>query len=145
MKRKNPNLTQKLAATLLMLKNGHGQPVIDPERAKGMSAESVIQLFEFDHNIHVAIGGQNHPSNLVPRIKAEHREKTAKIDIPQIAKTKRIARANDEHVNALLRKATGDAPEPRRKGPKLRGRSFPKPLEGRPKPSWGKRKMGNRK
>lgn len=105
---KAPNLTEKLASALLMLTNGHGQPLIDREEAKGMSAEQIVGLFEFDHGIHRAIKGTNHPTNLTPRIYAEHREKTHKIDVPQIAKTKRIARANDAHVNAMLRK-TGDA------------------------------------
>lgn len=112
---KAPNLKEKLASALLMLTNGHGEPLIDREEAKGMSAEQIVGLFEFDHGIHRAIKGTNHPTNLTPRIYAEHRKKTAKQDVPQIAKTKRLARANDEHVNAMLRKTGSDAPRRERK------------------------------
>jgi hypothetical protein len=121
---KQPNMAEKLAATLLMLTDGHGRPLIDREEAKGMSAQQIVGLFEFDHGIHRAIKGTNHPTNLTPRIYAEHRHKTAKIDVPQIAKTKRIARANDEYVNQILRKTGADVP-PRPKS-RLPSRPFPK-------------------
>jgi hypothetical protein len=105
-KRKGFSLAEKLAASLLMLRDGNGNLVIDPERAKTMTAKEVIACFDFDHTIPVAIGGTNAPWNVVPRLRADHRHKTAKRDIPQIAKTKRLARANDEHVNRLLRKTS---------------------------------------
>ena len=59
---KAPNLTEKLASAPLMLTNGHGEPLIDRE-AKAMSAEQIVGLFEFDHGIHRAIKGTNHPTN----------------------------------------------------------------------------------
>lgn len=95
-----PNLTEKLASVLLMLTDGLGKPVIDRDRAKGMSAEQIVRMFECDHEIHRAIGGTNHPTNLTMRMKAEHREKTAKRDVPQIAKTKRIAAASRREADA---------------------------------------------
>lgn len=122
--KKPPNLTEKLASALLMLTDGHGRPLIDREEAKGMTAAQIVGLFEFDHGIHRAIKGTNHPTNLTPRIYAEHRAKTAKIDVPQIAKTKRISRANNEHVNQLLRKIGVDVP-PRPRS-RLQSRPFPK-------------------
>lgn len=121
---KQPNLTEKLASALLMLTDEHGHRLIDREQAKAMTAKQIVGLFEFDHGVHRAIEGTNHPTNLTPRIYAEHRTKTAKIDVPQIAKTKRIARANNEYVNQMLRKTGADiAPRPRSR---LQSRPFPK-------------------
>ena len=106
MKRKPPNLREKLAATLLMMvrpgKDGTMQPVIPFAEAKKMTAREIIGAFDFDHDVYVAIGGGNHPSNLTPRLRAEHREKT-KRDLANIAKVKRgiakraAARPLDKH------------------------------------------------
>lgn len=95
MKRKRPNLREQLAAALLEMKvaNANGQlvPVIDRDEAKQMDADKIIARFELDHwPIPVALGGTNHPTNLLWREKGEHREKTAKQDIPAIAKHKRL-------------------------------------------------------
>jgi hypothetical protein len=116
MRRKQPTLTERLAATLLELKYADGRHVIDREAAKKMTAKEICAQFEFDHGVHVAIGGGNHPTNLVPRLPAVHAEKTNKIDKPQIAKTKRIEQEQAEFRRRLLavRDGAGDA-EPQKK------------------------------
>jgi hypothetical protein len=88
------NLTERLAACLLMLKRGNGEPLIpvDRETAKGMTAREIVSMVDFDHEILKRIGGTNHPTNLTPRLRSEHREKTAKVDQPVIAKARRYER-----------------------------------------------------
>jgi hypothetical protein len=112
-KRKNISLSEKLASALLDRVNPDGTPVIDREVAKTMTIKQILATVEYDHGVHVAIGGDNHPTNLTPRTVADHRAKTAKIDIPQIAKTKRIEREQAEFRRKLLVKSgmVDDAPD----------------------------------
>lgn len=108
MTRKKPTLSERYASVVLMLKWGDGTPVVERERAKGMTASEIIDAFEaqvqFDHGVHVAIDGSNHPTNLTPMLTAAHREKTNMIDIPQIAKTKRVAKKHAAHESAMEQK-----------------------------------------
>lgn len=138
-KRKKPTLSERYAAVILDLKFGNGESVVNREKAKHLTAGEIIEEFEsvlqFDHGIHVAIDGTNHPTNLTPRLTADHREKTNKIDIPQIAKTKRITKAQAEFQRKILAKAgladdvekTETKPASRwPQGRKLQSRGFPK-------------------
>ena len=97
--RKKPTMEEKLASALLQGK------AIDHDAAKAMSAKQINALFDFDHVVYHAIGGTNHPSNLVPRLRAEHRAKTAKIDIPAIAKGKRLEKDQHAFREKILAKA----------------------------------------
>lgn len=94
--RKSPNMTEKLAAAYLSLiefKDGKWQPVIDRIAAKKMTAWEICSLFEIDHYpISVYMGGDNHPTNLTPMLKADHREKTNKVDAKTHAKLRRNAK-----------------------------------------------------
>lgn len=85
MARKPPNLREQLATALLQIP-GHG---IAFEEAKAMTPAEVISKFELHHHVHVALGGENIPALMSWMPKAEHRERTAKIDVPTIAKVKR--------------------------------------------------------
>lgn len=103
----------KLASALLTIvrpdETGKFVPVISYEEAQKLTAEQVISRFRFDHYpIPHAQGGPDHHSNLVPRPTAEHEERTAKLDIPQIAKTKRLAKEQEVFRARLLAKADGD-------------------------------------
>jgi hypothetical protein len=90
------SLTTQLASALLAL--GH----VPYNDAKQMSAQQVISLYHFDHfPIPRAEGGPDEHYNLVPRLIAAHREKTARIDVPQIAKNKRIAAKHLAHLERL--------------------------------------------
>ena len=126
MRRKRPTLTELLAATLLELKYADGRSVIDREAAKKMTAKEICAQFEFDHAVHVAIGGNNHPTNLTPRLPAAHAEKTNKIDKPQIAKTKRLEEEQAAFRRRLLQKTAVEPPTPERKKQKIPSR----PLDG---------------
>lgn len=101
--RKPPNKTTKLASALLQIKGDDGQALIPWEDAKLMTAEQIISLFQWDHYpFRHEAGGPAEAWNLVPRFIREHREKTAKIDAPEIAKIKRISPAEEEFRQRLL-------------------------------------------
>ena len=106
----------KLAATLrtmLVEEDGKLVPFIDYETAKQMTAEQLISLFNFDHHpTPKAFGGSDEHHNLVPRPILEHRVKTAKIDVPRIAKAERLSVRQEEFRRRVLAKAgqEGDAP-----------------------------------
>jgi hypothetical protein len=98
MARKSIPLSVKLAAALLMMRDESGERLICHEHAKEMSAEQIMSLFVWDHHpVPYAEGGPDAPWNLTPRLISGHREKTAKIDVPQIAKGKRIRKKEAEH------------------------------------------------
>ena len=78
-------------------------PVIPHDVAKQLTAKQIIRRFHFDHYpVPHAHGGSDHPSNLTPLPVIDHRTKTAKIDIPMIAKTKRVAAAHKDFVLRTL-------------------------------------------
>jgi hypothetical protein len=106
-RRRAPTAPETLAAAVLRILHLEGRS-IPHKQAAAMTVDEIIGLIERDHDpIPAALGGSNHPSNLVPRLKAVHREKTAKIDIPMIAKVKRIADKYAEYRRKLLAKDGG--------------------------------------
>ncbi len=106
-KRSYVPLPERLAATLACLLP---QEQRDDLRRRKVTAEAVLALFHFDHIVFHAHGGAAKWWNLDPKLVAVHREKTAKIDVPAIAKGKRIRRANDEFSRRLLAKSEGPQP-----------------------------------
>ena len=120
--RRDPNLTEKLASALLIIADlkGDGIPF---DHAKQMTAEQICSLVQWDHENRYANGGSTHPTNITPRWILEHREKTAKIDVPQIYKGRRLEKAHAEFRNRLLAKteateAPADRPKRKYKWPK---------------------------
>lgn len=128
----------KLAAALLAL------GVIPYEDAKAMGETNFLSLFQFDHYpIRKTDGGSDEFWNLQPLTIMAHRGKTSKIDVPAIAKTKRIIAGTAIH-EALMASKAGDyegaakilatAPKPKRGGRKIASRPFAKghrPLRSR--------------
>lgn len=100
MSRKKPTLKAMLAATLReLLKIPH-------DHARLMTDEQIISLVQFQH---ILYHSQNREEpwvdehwNLEPMLIADHKEITAKKDIPQIAKTKRISKAHEEFRRTIL-------------------------------------------
>lgn len=130
MKRKPLSLTRKLAATLLqMVRYDDHQAefvrVIPYSEAKTLTDAQIIARFHFDHNIAHADGGSDEAWNLTPMPVADHRRKTALVDVPRIAKGKRISKAHDEFRRRLLAKDRGE-PKPASKWParKIHNRGF---------------------
>lgn len=135
-RRPHISLRTKLAATLCQMltpdENGKLVPVIPYEHAKVMTEQQILAVFHFDHDpIPKAEGGQDVHWNLTPRLIPAHREKTATIDIPSIAKGKRIRRRQASHLAVMA-----GEPEPARRGRKatIASRGFSKqhrPLRSR--------------
>lgn len=119
MKRKEPTLTDKLAAALRELLG------IPYEHAKLMTAEQILSLVEWHHIRYHADGNGVEHYNLDPLPIRAHRERTAKIDIPQIAKTKRITTAQAEFRKRLL--------TPRDERPTKQSRWGSRPFQNREK------------
>lgn len=102
MTRKHISLKTKLAAALLQLReygsDGQWLPIIDHTHAKQMTANQIISLFHWDHYpVPHAEGGPDEPWNLHAELIGAHREKTRKVDVPRIAKNKRIRKKEREH------------------------------------------------
>lgn len=144
MRRKDPNLSEKLAALVIHVFE------IDRDHAKQMTTEQILSLAQFDHDpvaveVAQAIGWTpaqyNHPTNLRARLILEHRHKTATKDIPEIRKTDRISEAHAAFRRRMLAKGADSAHNVETTGTKpkarLRSRPFDKPPEGR---KWFKRR-----
>lgn len=114
--RKEPTLKAKLAATLRELLK------IPYDEARLLTTDQIISRVEFHHIHYHAQDGVDDHWNLDPLPKAEHKERTAKIDIPQIWKTKRISKAEAEFRTRLL---TPRDERPAKKS-KWASRPFPK-------------------
>lgn len=139
MKRKDPTLSEKLAALVVQ----HFQ--IPHEHAKAMTTAEILSLVETDHNVHVKVAvanGEspevyNHPSRLTVRLYKDHRIKTAKVDIPALAKSDRVAKAQEELRRQLLTKTQIIEEQPTQERPRSR-------LKSRPFASGVKRKISSR-
>lgn len=120
-------LKTKLASALLTIVRDDGTgklvPVIPRDEAKRMTPEAVLSHFAWDHIERKALGGTDDFWNLQPLPVEEHRVKTAKIDVPAIAKVKRLSREEQEFREKLLAKEPG---KPREKSSRWPKRSFPR-------------------
>lgn len=115
---------ERLAASLACLLP---QDVRDQLRRDKVPAEQVISRFHFHHIEHHAGGGADDWHNLDPQRIDDHKERTAKIDIPAIAKVKRLSAEQEEHRRRMLLPAS-DRKEQKRsrwaKGRKIPSRGF---------------------
>jgi len=118
------SLTQKLAAALMVVEELRGAIKMSRDDARYLTADQFASLWQFDHAVAHAHGGSDHFTNLYPMLIAEHREKTAKVDVPRIAKSRRVEKKWSEFTAAI---ATGK-----------------KPLTGK-QSRWPKRKIRNRR
>lgn len=141
-KRKDPNLTEKLAAFVLTMRvqdeeTGELVPFIDRAAAKQMTAAQLVSLVNFDHHpmrveraLELGLPPEeyNHPTNLDPLPIMAHRVKTATKDIPEIAKGERLSTAQEEFRQRMLAKSgQAEAPpeRPRKGKPMPGGRASP--------------------
>jgi hypothetical protein len=85
----------KTAAALMML--GH----IPYNDAKQMTENQFLSLFEWHHGIPKSEGGPDEFWNLTPLLRKAHRDRTAAIDVPRIAKNKRVAAKHLAHLERL--------------------------------------------
>ena len=97
------NKARQLASALLAI-SGEWERARDEK----MTDAQIIAEWEWDHDpIPKAFGGPDDAWNLTPRKRADHRSKTAKLDIPRIAKDKRIRRKLTTHELRMARKIAG--------------------------------------
>jgi len=122
--------SERLAATLLLLKRPDGSPLIPDEvRAKGSKA--ILSHVQWDHIVPFALGGSDDFHNLRPMTRDDHRAKT-NVDIKEIARAKRIAKKAEEHA---LRVAQKHAPVPTSGEPtRLLFKDAKRPIKGKPFP-----------
>jgi len=126
-KRKHLSLETRLASALLTIvrpgSDGFMAPVIPFEMARTMTNRQIIAHFRFDHCvIPHAEGGSDEAWNLAPIPTKEHDKKTAMVDVPGIAKRKRVAKGHIEHTRIM--QTPRDQREPKRS--KWASRPFPK-------------------
>jgi hypothetical protein len=104
-KRAHISFKTKLVAALCQMRyevDGKWELILNHDEAKALSEDQILSLFHWDHDpIPHAEDGADEHHNLVPNLIAPHREKTAKVDVPQIAKRKRVAAAHAEHTRAM--------------------------------------------
>ena len=105
-RRRAPNMTEKLAATLLHLKRGNGEPLV-PADLREKSAEEICAAFDFDHIRYHACGGGLEPTNLTPMLREEHKEKS-RGDQTKIKKAMRLEKAQEAFRASLLSKASSE-------------------------------------
>jgi hypothetical protein len=106
-----PTLKQIAAAAIVtLLKLPHRQ-------AQEMTSDEIIRLVEKDHYpVPYAIARDlgwppdryNHPSNLELVAPIDHAKKTAKVDTPQVAKSKRITTKHEDFRRKMLAKTEPD-------------------------------------
>lgn len=121
---------ERYASVILQLRRGNGEPVIDPDWAKTVGHQEIIDRFEAithdDHRIPRGMGGSDHVSNMQPLVAdTDHKEKT-KVDVRAIAKSKRIEKEQQEFRRKMLAK-TGEDAEPSKVKPKRKIPSRPMP------------------
>jgi len=143
MKRKKLSRDEFQAVAILHVRRGNGQPVISREEAASMTPAEIVATFkkriEVEHIVPFAITKNNHPSNLQFMAPDEHAPKT-KVDVREIAKTKRVEKKQAEFKRKLLAKSGAHSVEEPSSKPrsKLKSRGFQKVPEGH-KFNWGRK------
>lgn len=127
-KRRAIPLEKQLAAALCQI---GGIAYADALR---MTPRQVRSLFALDHYpVPVALGGPDEHYNLQFTFTKPHRDKTAKLDVPSIAKAKRGAKETAAFRARMLAK-DGKGETAAKTAPKARGRlgnrAFPRPPPG---------------
>jgi len=106
-----PHMSLKVKLQSLLL---HG-PIFDENGNRVVCIEDLewdhvpaLQLRVWDPVAGDTIPAANDPEYIVPSAKAVHRKKTAKQDVPQIAKTRRRAKSHQAFREAVLAKEPGE-------------------------------------
>ena len=95
----------KLVAALCQMRHevdGKWELILTYEEAKALSEDQILSLFHWEHGVvpH-AEGGEDTHFNLEPMLIAPHRKKTSEVDVPGIAKRKRVAKAHADHTRTM--------------------------------------------
>jgi hypothetical protein len=107
MPRKHISFKTKLCAALCQMRDdvdGKLELILTHDEAKALSEDQILSLFQWDHYPIPHTPPYNGPDehwNLEPRLIVPHRVKTAKVDIPRIAKGKRVSKDFEEHTRTM--------------------------------------------
>lgn len=125
-KRGHVSLKTKLAAALCQMMHevdGKLEPIFTHAEARELSEDQILSLFQWDHSVTPhAEGGEDVHWNLEPKLIVPHRIKTKTIDVPGIAKRKRVAKKEAEFRERILTPRDQRPPKKSRWG----SRPFPK-------------------
>lgn len=129
-KRPHISFKTKLVATLCQMRhevNGRWELILNHAEAKALSEDQILSLFQWDHGVvpHAENGEDVH-WNIEPMLIEPHRIKTRTIDIPGIAKRKRVSKAHEEFRARML--------TPRDERPARTSRLQSRPFPRRKKP-----------
>lgn len=91
MKRRRPTSAEMIACLLHKLWEAQGIPV-PWEQQKMLEPWMTCMLVEWHHTTPYALCGHSHSTVIEPLLYTEHRKRTAEIDIPRLAKVRRMAR-----------------------------------------------------
>jgi hypothetical protein len=134
--RKKISFKTKLVAALCQMRHevdGKWELILNHEEAKALSEDEILSIFHWDHTpIPHAEGGEDVHYNLAPVLIPGHRKKTATIDVPGIAKRKRVATGYIEHTRTM------NTPRDQREPKKSRWQSRPFPKRGKPNERSGR-------
>lgn len=124
--RKYIGFKTKLVAALCQMRHeidGKWELILTHTDAKALSEDQILSIFHWDHApIPHAEGGEDAHYNLAPVLIPGHKKKTATIDVPGIAKRKRVAKEHQAFVARLLTPRDQRPP----KKSKWASRPFPK-------------------
>jgi hypothetical protein len=128
--RKHVSFKTKLVAALCQMRHevdGKLELILNHDEAKALSEDQILSLFHWEHGVipHAEDGPDCH-WNLEPMLIAPHREKTATVDVPGIAKRKRVAKGHIEHTRTMMTPRDQRQPKQSRWG----SRPFPKRQKG---------------
>ena len=97
--------------------------IISHDEAKTITEDQILSRFDWHHDpIQKAHDGPDVHWNLEPMLIAPHRKKTAEVDVPGIAKRKRVATGHVEHTRTMQTPRDQRPPKQSRWG----SRPFPK-------------------
>ena len=96
----------KLVAALCQMRHevdGKWELILTHAEAKALSEDQVLSLYNWDHTvIPHAENGPDEFWNLAPELIVPHRKKTATVDVPGIAKRRRVNKAHLEFQRLML-------------------------------------------
>lgn len=95
----------KLVAALCQMRHevdGKWELILNHAEAKALSEDQILSLFQWQHGvIPHGEGGPDTHFNIEPMLIQAHRKVTREVDIPGIAKRKRVATAHTEHERTM--------------------------------------------
>lgn len=117
---KRPHMSLKVQRDAALIAIG-----LDPENVEWNHSPPLAMRL-WDDATGDTIPPANDPRHIVPMATADHREQTAKVDIPRIAKMRRISKSETAFRARLLAKAIGDDPPRDVKRSRIQSRGFDK-------------------